>query len=110
MNNDSTAIGDSRGTSRAATEGATATSICIVEREQIRVELSLGESEPTREELLGMLREELEKQAEERKDLEEYEEERKVLEEKLKATKDRIKTSEDRADQLIRILAKTGGH
>ena len=110
MNNDSTAIGNSRGTSRAATEGETTTSICNLEREQIRGELSLVECEPTREELLGMLREELEKQAEERKELGEYEEERKVLEEKLKATKDRIKTSEDRVDQLIRDLAETGGH
>jgi len=94
MNNDSTAIGNSRGTSRAATEGETATSICNVEREQRRCELGLGECEPTREELLGMLKEELEKQAEERKE--------------LKATEDRIKTSEDRVNQLIKVLAKTG--
>jgi len=109
INSNSTAIGNSRGTSRSATEGETTTPICNKERGQRRGELSLGECEPTREQLLGMLREELEKQAEERKELEKYEEERKVLEGKLKATEDRIKISEDRVDQLIKILAKTGG-
>jgi hypothetical protein len=102
-------VGYSRGALQDATGIETATSVCNAINEPRRDKPSFVESEPTREMLLEMLREELEKEAKEKRELEKNEEMKKDLEEKLKVNKDRIKTSRERVHQLIDDLAKNRG-